>query len=342
MIAPRFLRINLFLSAMVVGLGAFSVQARQQVVDPDFKPVVARPAYHGNGPTVAIDEAHVNFHTAGGRYKPFTDLLTKDGYRIISSKKTFQKGTFDSVDILVIANAFSGILANPSFTEEECDVVSDWVREGGSLLLIADHAPFGSAAANLGQRFGVEMGKGWAYDVRPLGGGITTQLIFSRENGLLADHPIVHGRDTSEAVKLVRSFTGQSLSIPENATALLKFSPTAREVPDAKDLNVSDSLARVDSNSLSTTDVNSVSVNGRAQGLAFKFGKGKVVMLGEAAMFSAQVVTLTVGGTKRTIKAGMNVPGHDDQQFALNVLHWLSGVLSLKTGPNLPETPTVP
>jgi len=30
------------------------------------------------------------------------------------------------------------------------------------------------------------------------------------------------------------------------------------------------------------------SVAGQAQGLAFKFGKGRVVMLGEAAMLSAQ------------------------------------------------------
>lgn len=326
MTSLRYLRMNLCLSVMMVGLSVISVQARQQVVDPDFNPVVAHPTYQGNGPTVAIDEAHSNFHTVGGQYKPFADLLTNDGYRVVGSKSKFEKGVFDGVDILVIANAFGGTLTNPAFTEGECDVVRDWVRDGGSLLLIADHAPFGSAAANLGQRFGVEMGKGWVYDVRPSGGGITTQLIFSRENGLLGDHPIVHGRDTSAAVKLVRSFTGQSLSIPAGARVLLKLSPTAREVPDAKNLNVSDSLARADSASLATTDIHSVSVGGRAQGIVMKFGRGKVVLLGEAAMFSAQLATFTVGEIKRTIKAGMNVPGNDDKQFALNVLHWLSGL----------------
>jgi hypothetical protein len=27
------------------------------------------------------------------------------------------------------------------------------------------------------------------------------------------------------------------------------------------------------------------------------------------------------------MKIGMNVPGNDDRQLALNVLHWLSGLL---------------
>jgi hypothetical protein len=32
----------------------------------------------------------------------------------------------------------------PAFTETGCDVIRDWVRDGGSLLLVADHAPTGS------------------------------------------------------------------------------------------------------------------------------------------------------------------------------------------------------
>jgi hypothetical protein len=63
------------------------------------------------------------------------------------------------------------------------------------------------------------------------------------------------------------------------------------------------------------------SAAGRAQGLAMPFGAGRVVILGEAAMFSAQVVRIP---GRDPMYMGMNVPGHDDQQFALNVLHWLS------------------
>ena len=41
--------------------------------------------------------------------------------------------------------------------------------------------------------------------------------------------------------------------------------------------------------------------------------------MGEAAMFSAQVY--------EDFRFGMNTPGNDDRQFALNVMHWLSGAL---------------
>ncbi|MGP0065576.1 MAG: twin-arginine translocation signal domain-containing protein [Isosphaeraceae bacterium] len=59
-----------------------------------------------------------------------------------------------------------------------------------------------------------------------------------------------------------------------------------------------------------------VSAAGRAQGLAFAFGKGRVVVLGEAAQ---------IAGAGRQM--GMNVPGIDNRQMALNILHWLSGLL---------------
>jgi hypothetical protein len=60
---------------------------------------------------------------------------------------------------------------------------------------------------------------------------------------------------------------------------------------------------------------------GRAQGLAFEVGKGRVVVMAEAAMMSAQVA-----GPKRA-PMGMNVPGTDDRQFAINVVRWLARAL---------------
>jgi len=59
---------------------------------------------------------------------------------------------------------------------------------------------------------------------------------------------------------------------------------------------------------------------GRVQGLAMPFGRGRVGVLGEAAMLTAQV---TGGG----LQFGMNWPGADDKQLALNVVRWLSGAL---------------
>jgi hypothetical protein len=54
-----------------------------------------------------------------------------------------------------------------------------------------------------------------------------------------------------------------------------------------------------------------------------KFGKGRVAVFGDAALFSAQLV----GKYGQSYKIGMNAPGNDDRQFALNVMHWLAGLL---------------
>jgi hypothetical protein len=127
-------------------------------------------------------------------------------------------------------------------------------------------------------------------------------LIFSRENKLLASHPITEGRNEKERVNLVRSFTGQSLKGPEGSAAILILSNTATDHP-------------------SFSAETSTSAAGRTQAVAFKFGKGRVVVQGEAAMLSAQIS----GADNQPM--GMNVPGNDNKQYALNLMHWLSGIL---------------
>jgi hypothetical protein len=302
----------------------------QQISDPAFDASVARPAYAKGGPSVVIDEAHRNFHTAAERYRPFVQLLRNDGYRVQSGKTPFTLRGLRGIDVLVIANAGSrnaGDATAPAFTEAECEVVQQWVDRGGALLLIADHAPFGLVAANLAARFGVSMGKGWVFDrnARDASGGeFTTQLIFSRSNGLLGSHVLLQGRGAEETINELRSFTGQSLGIPPGAAVLMQLSETAREAPDQANLNQVAAAVRKDAPLAQTTAAYSASAAGRAQGIAMNHGKGRVVVLGEAAMLSAQVATLPDG---RQIKMGMNVPGNDDRQFALNVMHWLSGLL---------------
>lgn len=290
--------------------------AQQQIVDPDYAPVVARPAYVARGPVVAIDEAHGNFHTAAGNYRPFAQLLGADGYRVQASTTKLNAATFSGIDVFVIVNA------TEPFTDAESAALHDWVKAGGSLLLTADHAPFGAATQSLSGWFGVSMGEGWAYDSQTPS-TITTQLVYSRANGLLGQHTIFEGRDASEVIGVVRGFTGQSLSTPKGATALLRFSNSAREAPDTDALNAA--AAAVESNT--PPPGNTVSVAGRVQGLAMPFGKGRVVVFGEAGMFSAQAVIFPAGQESRNLKFGMQVAGNDNRQLALNVMHWLSRIL---------------
>jgi hypothetical protein len=69
-------------------------------------------------------------------------------------------------------------------------------------------------------------------------------------------------------------------------------------------------------------------VGGRAQGVAFTYGAGRVVVLGEAGMLSAQLIRFRPAIDRPDMRVGMNVAPYDNRQFALNILHWLSGALA--------------
>jgi hypothetical protein len=285
-------------------------QGGGQMADPNFNAKVDKPAYQKSGPKVLFDEAHNNFHTASGRYKPFADLVTNDGYQIVPNKQKFSADVLKGYRILVISNALGAArmndaaATNPAFTEAESDAVRDWVRRGGSLLLIADHAPMGSANQILSQRFGVDMSK--AFTVDPVNSDKESQnpgfIVYTRESGRLADHSITNGRNASERLNKVIAFTGQSLKGPADSFAFMRLADTALDA-------------------LPGQNTNPASAAGRAQGIAMKFGKGRVIVLGEAGMLSAQVV-----GAQQ-LKFGMNRPGIDNRQLALNIMHWLSGKL---------------
>jgi hypothetical protein len=313
-------------AAVAALLASGIVFAQRTIADPDFDASVPRPSYTQGHPRVVMDEAHYNFHTAEGRYKPLADLLRNDGYDIRIGKGRFDSAGLHSVRVLIVANALGGSAerdqTKPAFTAQECDTVGEWVRGGGALLLIADHAPFGQAAYDLAIRFGVEMGAGFAFDPQNSEGNPTI-LVFSRANGLLGDHPVTRGRDESERVRRVVAFTGQSLSIPFGATALMKFAPSAYEAAAAAATRsgTPDAPRSLDRNA------HTESIGGRAQGVAMPFGKGRVIVVGEAAMFSAQRLTWDKLG-QPDLQFGMNAAGNDDRQFALNALHWLSGAIN--------------
>jgi hypothetical protein len=261
---------------------------------------------------VLFDEAHHNVHTSGGRSKAFADLITLDGYHVIPNREKFERKKLQRVDILVIVSAMGAnrdinpeSAGNPAFTKLECDAVTDWVRRGGNLLLITDHEPSGAAAQNLANRFGVQMSNATTYDSAPdnhmkfCDGCIR----FTRENGLLVDHPITLGRDLHERIRGIENGVGQSLKGPPESTAFLRLAETAYDkLPGGK----------------------KISAAGRAQGIAFKFGKGRVVMLGEAAMLAGEGPR----PGQKFRRWGLDHPGIDNRQLALNILHWLSGLLN--------------
>lgn len=297
----------------------------QQVPDRDFRPPVTRPAFaEGSGPRLCLDEAHENFHTLDNRFWAFGELARRDGFRVQPLRARFSAASLAACDLLVISNAQNGIpwpqqpRPTPSaFSSEEIAAARAWVDAGGALLLIADHQPLAGAARELAAAFGAEFVDGFAYAAAE-----ATAILASRDaafaptlfrpsdSTLIASHPIASGRDTSERITQVRSFTGQAFRwVAEGVEPLL--------VLPADYVSLEPRFAWTFDSTTITRPV------GRwLQGATRHVGRGRVAMFGEAAMFSAQVA----GPERRPM--GMNAPlAEQNAQFVLNTLRWLTNAL---------------
>lgn len=285
----------------------------QQRGDPDYRPNVMKPAYErGKGPVVLIDEGHHNFHTRTGRYQPFARLLEADGYRVKSHTGRLTRTSLSEARVLVIANALHEsnarrwVLPTPSaFTDEEVEVVLDFVKSGRSLFLIADHMPFPGAAEKLAARFGARFKNGFALEETEAGqlkGGAT---VFRRDGNGIAPHAITEGREKSERINQVASFTGSAFQVEGDAAPLIVLSRRMILLSPQRAWQFKKDTPRL-------------KIAGWLQGAALERGKGRVVVFGEAAMFSSQE---TGGGEKVGMTASQAT---DNEQLLLNILHWLS------------------
>lgn len=304
--------------ACAILLGALYLFAgRDRGYDPSFDTSVAAPAYARQGPVVLFDEGHRNVHLTRAGYRPFAQLLRRDGYDVrVSEAAEITAEALAPAAVLVIVGPRGANDANdaPAFSTAEASAIAEWVLRGGALLLITDHWPYGAAAAPLGERFGVEMSRGMTIDPAHADPELgESHIVFSRENGLLLEHPITTGRNDAERVERVLTFTGQSLRGPADATPFLRLASSAQDLPPGTPEVVRDGGdVRVN-----MTYGEPVSAAGWAQGVAVRFGRGRIVVLGETGMLRAYVDR---GGHA----IGMNHPGYDNRQLALNIMHWLT------------------
>lgn len=313
-----------------------AVGQAQMKPDPKADTAVANPTYKTSHPRLAIDQAHGNIHTKDELFQPFAQLAANDGYQVSANVNHFTKDSLKDIDVLVISNPL-GELSNdnnnstPAFTHAECDAVYDWVQHGGSLFLIADHAPIGDAAQPLAQRFGTTLGNNVVFDTNA--DNFTdegpTVLVFSDRNHLLGKSPILLGRNESERIHLLVAFTGESVSIPKGSTALLILSPTAGVVSNGQDVEPMFDKDAAKAKAAREAALKKSPAGSQGMAIAFPSGKGRVVISGEAGMMTAQVFekkqpdgSVTIAGVM-----GWEVPGNDDRQYVLNILHWLSGAL---------------
>ena len=294
---------------LVLSLGLASAQ---QVNDPDADVSVAHPAFpQKDGPVVAIDSGHSNFHTIDGRYQPFASVLRNDGFRVVDSKSLFTGDSLSAFKVLVISNALPAALvkdwslpATSAFSPAEIEALNAWVTGGGSLLLIADHRPFAGSARDLAAAFGFRFVDG-VVERDPLG----QRDIFTLADGSLHEDVVTRGRDGGSAVTSLQTFTGSAFQAPPSARPIIVLPAGYRSheclLPCRGTVPESD-------------------VGGYLQGAVMPLGKGRIAVFGEAAMFSAQIVK----GSNPPFRGGFNAKGAEqNKQFILNLMEWLAGTL---------------
>jgi hypothetical protein len=313
----------------------------QQVPDSAFAFPNPNPAFSpGTGPEVCVDAAHFNFHTLDGRYFTFGKLLRGDGFRTVSVTQPFDTYPLSDCDVLVVANALAAENAYvegdpdeaettwdppnpPAFGVWEVKALLRWVQEGGNLLLIMDHAPFPGAASDLASLLGVvplngaavyrifgELDEGAIQEAAGLS-GLTPESMREALGavGALGEHPILKGRDgMDETVRSLMTFGGSAFFPSAEVQPLLRVPPGA--------------VGSVPSQEVAQELWPTYSMDGWLVGGAKPYGEGRVVILGEAAMCSAQLAGPDRG------PMGMNHPlSVDNPRFCLNVVRWLAGVL---------------
>ncbi|RYZ32944.1 MAG: DUF4350 domain-containing protein [Sphingobacteriales bacterium] len=281
------------------------IASSQQEVDNGFIPVIEKPLFpQGKGPLILVDAAHFNFHTLEDKFAPFGKIATGDGFRTASLTGKPDPGRLGEARILVIANALHEKNTeswqqpvHQAFSDEEIKTIRDWVWNGGRLFLIADHMPFAGAVSGLAQELGYRFHDGFA-----LKGPNRKFDLFSTGNGMLrpAELLSLHGPLDS-----IVSFTGQAFEIPDSAVSVMQFDSTYKVLlPE-----VAWEFSR---------ETKMIPAGGLSQLAYGKFGKGRVVVAGEAAMFTAQRVG--------DMKFGLNNPmARHNVTLLRNILEWLNG-----------------
>lgn len=273
---------------------AIAQAANTYKADPTFLPKVPGAMFTSVHPTVMIDQGHHELAAKDGRYVAIMNLLNSDGYHVILNEQALTPELLKDVRILYISAA-----QKPGFTESEMLAVKKWVDGGGSLLLMADHAPIGDAVHEFAQKFGFEISGGETNDVSAAFDKDPSHIVFSRDNHLIADHAITNGRGKKERLEKVVAFSGQSVKGPRGSQAFLRLSSTAQNIEGEKIQSVGDFNEAV----------------------ADKQGKGRVVIFGDGTVFTSKTAM------PANVPEGMNVPGIDNVKLATNVFRWLAGKL---------------
>ena len=281
-----------------------------QLADIYYKPNINNPAYNKNkGSVIYIDAGHNNYHTLKDRLYSTGKLLERDGYQVFSYNQKINLDSLKKCKIFIIVNALNEkndkweTPIYSAFTKKEINDITQWVSEGGSLFLVADHMPFAGAASDLASNFGFKYENGHAKHFSQ------NRDYFTRKTKTLGNNTITNGRNNNEKIDSILTFSGSAFTIPDSAISILKFDTTWYNYNPKTAWNYD--------------GIEPFSIKGYSQGAYKSFGKGRIVVFGEAMMFTAQL-----GGGFSFMKLGMNSKDCPDNHILLlNIIHWLDRII---------------
>lgn len=280
------------------------------------------PAYEAaKGPLIRIHR-YVSPYVQRGAFEPFRTLVETDGFRVEWLDKQVSPDLLGETDILVIANAYTRGGANdfqnfttldaPSvYSPEEIAMIVDFVKAGGSLLILADHSPFAGGTIKLAEALGFVFMTGIALHNRSLSEEILGNIDFRREGegmlvGKLSAHPIVDGALGRKTISHYYAFEGQAIIPPPEATTLLT-------IPENFETMLTFAVRR-DFYSAPRLDA-----SGLSQGSVLELGKGRVAVFGETGGFTSQ-------SQDGRPPFGLSSPLADENaEFVLSTMRWLAG-----------------
>ncbi|GAA4780739.1 hypothetical protein GCM10023231_04870 [Olivibacter ginsenosidimutans] len=279
----------------------------QQVADENFNYPISVPVYPiGSGPLIIFDEAHHNASTLRGAYAAFGKLLTSDGYQVVSSREKVTIERLREAKIYVTVNAMYdmedwNLPARSAFSQDEINALSNWVANGGSLFLVTDHMPCGAAVNDLAGRFGINIINGFAIRKDRL------PEIFSKKRKTLIPNEITDPR--GKEIDSIMCWGGTGFIVPSNAHVISSLG-------DDYNIYLPNNVAQIKRPLPDTLPY--ISGRGLVNGAYLNFGKGRIVVFGDGAPFSAQLQGI------KSEKRGMNHPwARQNAQFLLNIMHWL-------------------
>ncbi|MEO1254221.1 MAG: hypothetical protein AAFY41_04930 [Bacteroidota bacterium] len=255
---------------------------------------------------IAIDAIHNNRHTKDTGLSHLTKILEQDGFLVKENKELFSQESLKEIDILIIVNALHDSNAKrwelpclSAFTNQEIDVLKDWVEDGGRLFLSADHMPYSGAVQKLARAFQVEWGNNFDQSKKKR----WPPASFDRSKGTLLSSAVTDSSHFAAEVSQIGTFTGSGFR-SSSLTPFLIFDSTYELLYPKIAWKFSKKTKRINA-------------KGWCQGAYGEFGKGKVVFMGESAMFTAQ--------SRGRTKIGMNSPdAPENAQLAVNIFRYLA------------------